>query len=452
MKKVQFLKAGFYKQPVTFLLIFLVTGLLISCGDTSTTTPASGNPNQNSFPVPVNPKLAALPPTTLKVWFANDYYNEPPIVDLMKEFKQAYPKVSIEVDQAEWSSMRNKVRDAIGSGTPPDVAHQHAFVFGAQNYAEPLDDLWDSWGKEAVGRFMPGSLDDVSWNNVKYGVPLDINALFLIYNKKMFQDAGLAEPGADYTYPKLLADAKKLTKADGSRYGLSIKQGAWDIFGLLRSNGGELIQEQGTRPTAKLDNPANSKVLQFLADLVNKDKVSLLYASSRNLEPVELFKQRKIAMFFSGPWDLKVLERTAPDVYAEVGTATLPRGFDGKTTGSVQGGGSLFVPKGAKNKELAFEFMKWAASPKYQLRLAREMGRFPVLSDLYKESYFTDQPLLKPYLEQLKTARPYKLEAYSIADLTWEQTVASVFNGSDATISLADANRAVQAAINAAKP
>lgn len=449
--KNRLFKPAFYSQLGWFLLLAMLANFLVGCGESATPT-VKPSAKQGDFPVAINPKLAELPASTLKVWFASDYYNEPPIVDLMKEFRQAYPNVTIEIDHTEWGKMRNKVRDAVGSGTMPDVAHQHAFVFGAQGFAEPLNAYWDAWGKDALASFMPGSLDDASWNNVKYGVPLDINALFLIYNKQMFKEAGLPEPDSNYTYTKLLEDARKLTKPDGSRYGLALKQGGWDVYGLVRSNGGDLIQEQGLRPLSKLDAPANSQMLQFLSDVVNKEKVGILSNSSRVPEPVELFKQRKIAMFFSGPWDLKILEKGAADIYAEVGTATLPRGFDGTTTGSVQGGGSLFIPKGAKNKDFAFEFMKWAASPKYQLRLAREMGRYPVISELYKDPFFTDQPLLKPYLEQLKSARPYKLEAYTVADVTWEQTIVSVFNGNEAKSSLVDANRAVQAAINAAKP
>jgi ABC-type glycerol-3-phosphate transport system substrate-binding protein len=433
------------RLTVGWFLGLLFAGLLASCGE-STTNPTNAPGNAN-FPVPVNPKIAALPPTTLRVWFASDYYNETPIVDMMREFRQAYPNITIEVDHTEWGNMRSKVRDSVKAAAPPDVAHQHAFVFGAQGYAEPLDDLWKAWGQES--RFMPGSLDDVSWNGIKYGVPLDINTLFLIYNRQMFQEVGLPEPGADYNYTRLLDDARKLTKSDGSRYALTIKPGAWDTFGLLRSNGGDLLEETSSRPQVTVSEAENLKMLEFLAQIVMKDKVSLLQSGSRALEPVELFKQGKIAMFFSGPWDLKKLEKESPALYETTGTATMPRGFDGKTAGSVQGGGSLFVPKGAKNREAAFEFMKWATSPKYQMRLTKEMGRYPVLTDLYKDPFFTGQPRLVPFLEQLKTARPYKLEAYAVADLTWEQTIASILSGGNPSRILSDAERAMQAAVNA---
>lgn len=439
--------------PVWWLALCMLVTPLSACGETSgggvpqpLPTP---NPGPANFPVPINPKIAALPPLTLTVWFADDYYNEAPIVDLMKEFKQAYPNITIAVDHNEWNKQRYRIKQAVAAGNPPDVAHQHAFVFGAQGYAEPLDDLWQQWGKDSTAPFLPNSLDDVTWNGVKYGVPLDINTTFLIYNKQMFKDAGLSEPGPDYNFTRLRDDARKLTVASQGRYGLALTPGAWDMFGLVSANGGNLLDTQNGQVTAQLDAAPNVQMLQFVANLVNNDRVAPTPRFTPEASPVELFKQRRIAMFFSGPWDLKEIELRGPTgLYADVGTAVMPHGIDGKTTGSVQGGGSLFVPKGAKNREAAFEFMKWAAAPKYQMRLAREMGRYPVLSDLYKDPFFTGQTILQPFLEQLKTARLYRLEAYAQADVTWEQSIGSILNGSDPKTILADAERAIQPTLN----
>ncbi len=433
------------------LLAILSLALLFSaCSEVSsppTSTPGITGSAVN-YPAPVNSELAARAPFTLTVWFAEDYYNEPPIVDLIKEFKQAYPNISITVGHHEWDNMRYRLREAINANNPPDLAHQHAFVFGAQNYAQPLDDLWQQWGSANLQRFMPGALEDVSWNNIRYGVPLDINTIFLIYNRQMFKAAGLPEPDSKYTYKQLLEDARKLTHADSGQYGVAIKPGVWDMYGLVRSNGGELLQENNGIPAALLDTAPNVQLMTFLQNLILDEKVSPMPIYMSKPQPIDRFIQRKAAMFFSGPWALKELEKAnVPGLNEIVGTAPMPRGFDGRPTGSVQGGGSLFVPRGARNREAAFEFMKWASSPKYQMRLAQEMGRYPVLAELYNQPYFKNQPQLQPFLSQLNTARPYKLEAYAQADIVWEQAIAAIFNGSEVKTTLEDANHAIQSAL-----
>lgn len=453
--------SGYLRTPKRFnrittgLMLCLLALPLWACGDSSQPAPTTTSPvaADNNFPVPVNPKVAALPPFTLSIWFADDYYNEGPIVELINEFKQAYPNITIALDHSDWNKLRNKLKEAVAAGNPPDVAHQHAFVFGAQNYAEPLDDLWQQWGKEALAGFLPNALEDVIWGGVKYGIPLDINTTFLIYNRQMFKEAGLAEPGPDYNFTRLREDARKLTIPAQNRYGLAITPGAWDVFGLISANGGNLLKEEPSgQLVGQLDAEPNIQMLQYLSEMINIDKLMPVPRYTKEASPVELFKQGKIAMFISGPWDLKEIEtKGPPGLYASVGTALMPHGIEGKTTGSVQGGGSLFVPKGAKNREAAFEFMKWAANPKYQMKLAREMGRYPVLSSLYKDPFFTGQPILQPFLEQLKTARPYRLEAYAQADITWEQSVGSILSGNDPRTTLADANRAIQPTLNNTK-
>jgi ABC-type glycerol-3-phosphate transport system substrate-binding protein len=392
----------------------------------------------------------AAQPITLRIWLAADYAEQAPIRDLVQEFEQAYPNVQVEVEGVLWEDMNNRLRLAISQGEPPDVAHQHAFVMGALGLAEPLDDLWESWG--AASEFMPGAMEDVTWQGKRYGVPLDINALFMIYNRAMFEQAGLALPGPGYSFAQLKADLARLTPADRSRFGIALASGGWEMYGLVRAYGGDLLVEGEGQTRLTLDDPRVVEALQFYSELGWKDRLGSLPPPQprQSDHPVALFSQRRVAVFFSGPWDLTRLKNEAPpEVYAEVGTAMLPVGAENRAGGSVQGGGSLFVPRGAQNRVAAFEFMKWATSERYELRLAQEMGRYPVRSALYEKAFFAQEPLLQPFLEQLKTARPYKLEAYAEADLIWGEAVRAAFSpAADVPQILREAQERAQGAVD----
>ncbi len=415
--------------------------MLAGCGASSATSQwPEAAPSRNA--------AIAGQPITLRVWMAADYAGQPPILDLVADFQKAYPNVKIELTGYTWEDMPSKVRLAISQGAPPDVAHQHPFVMGAQNMAEPLDDLWRQWG--AADQFMPGAMDDSTWQGVRYGVPLDINALFMIYNKAAFAQAGLAAPGPGYTFAQLRGDLEKLTAPDHSRYGMALSASGWDMYGLLRGNGGELSQERGGKLTTSLDDPRVVETVRFFADVGRRQLGTLPPLQPRQSDhPVALFSQRKVALFFSGPWDIARLKQEAPpDVYAEVGTALLPVRRAGAPSASVQGGGGLFVPKGAAHREAAFEFMKWAVSDRYALRLAKEMGRYPVRSALYDDPYFKSEPLLAPFLEQLKTARPYKLEAYAGVHQLWEDAIRAAYApDADVAAILHDAQQRAQRVI-----
>jgi ABC-type glycerol-3-phosphate transport system substrate-binding protein len=411
--------------------------LLVACGTTPELNWPAGAP-------PRNATIAGMP-IILRIWMAADYATQPPILDLVADFQGAYPNVKIELTSFSWEDMPSKVRLAISQGNPPDLAHQHPFVMGAQGMAEPLDDLWRQWGAEA--QFMPGAMDDVIWQGVRYGVPLDINALFMIYNKPAFARAGLAAPGPSYTFAQLRSDLEKLATPDHTRYGMALSASGWDMYGLVRSNGGELSDEHSGKLVPTLDDPRVVETVRFFAE-VGRDQLGTLppLQPRQSDHPVALFGQRKVALFFSGPWDIARLKQEAPpDVFAEVGTALLPVARPGATSASVQGGGGLFVPKGAAHREAAFEFMKWAVSDHYALRLAREMGRYPVRAALYNDPYFKSEPLLAPFLEQLKNARPYRLEAYADIHRIWQDAIHAAFApNADVAAILEDAEQRAQ--------
>ncbi len=409
-------------MPTRLRLYLLTLFVLTSC--------TTLNPPVAAWPTGAPPRNAAISttPMTLNVWFAADYVDQPPIIDLLNDFQRAYPNITVRRTGVVWEDMPERVELAVRQGNPPDLAHGHAFAMAAQGLAEKLDDLWEAWGTES--EFMPGAMDDVIWQKHTYGVPLDINALFTIYNRKMFADSDVPVPGDSWTFEKLQGSAQRLTAASGSRYGLALSASGWDLYGLVRAAGGDLIAERNGRIVATLDDPAVLKVLTLWHEMGVRDHIGTLPPPQprQSDAPVALFEAGKVAIFFTGPWDLARLRSEAPQMMPNVGTALLPHGTNVDTPGSVQGGGSLFVPRGGHNREAAFELMKWATSDPYAHRLAAEMGRYPVKTMQYDDPSLKRDPLLRPFIEQLKHARPYRFEAYRGANAAWIDAVRAAYD------------------------
>lgn len=384
----------------------------------------------------INEDIANLGDITLEVWLAADYAEEAPLVNTMDKFKQAYPNIDIKVTGIVWQDIPNKVRLAVNGGAAPDMAHQHAFVAGNQGFAEEISDLWADWGKEE--EFLPGAMEDVYWGDKKYGVPLDINTIMLIYNKEIYAEEGITE--APKTMDDLYEVSKKLTKADGSRYGFVSSASPWAMFGVLVANGGNLLKDG--QPT--LD---DSTVVETLSKYIrlSKDKVSPVPPPQKRQSdhPVAMFGNNRAVQFISGPWDLARIRNEYPDMYDKVGTAVVP----GIGAGAVSGGGSLFVPKGAKNKEASFELMKWFTSDDCAMAMAREMGKYPVKKSQIDDPFFND-PLFGPYIETLAKAQPYKLEAFAESNDAWRNAIRASLDGGDPEELLQAAQKIAESEIN----
>lgn len=392
---------------------------------------------------PVNPRLAK--PTTLTVWLAADYAGEPMFKDLNAEFEAAYPGVKVKLLGVPWPDVPTKVKTAIIGGKPPDVAHYHPFGLGAQGFAEPLDDLWQEWGR--AKDFLPGAMQDVSWRGHTYGMPLDINCTILIYNKDLFAKYGLAEPGPNYDYARWQKDLAALTTA--GNYGIGLATGGWHTYAFVLANGGELLKEEAGKIHATFTDPRTVEAVRFLTALGTKHHYGPTPTTKAKdyEDATTLFTVGKVGMIYTGPWDFETIKKNAPGL--NFGVTRFPAGFDGVRRGSVQGGGGLFVPKNAANRELAFEWMKWAVSDRYAKRLYKELGRFPVRTALYSDPAFQQDPHIKTFTEALPHARPFRLEAYPQAQVAFEDAVKAAFYGADPAAELAKAQRVAQLAIDA---
>lgn len=400
--------------------------------------------------IPVNDAVKNAGDMTLDVWLAADYYETAPVKAVLATFQQTYPNVKLTVNGYEWGDMQNQVKLAVGTGTAPCVSHGHPYAMGAQGFAEDLTELWNAWGQQ--DKFMASAVKDVTWKDKVYGMPLDINTLFTIYNKELFQQAGLPEPSTSWTFQDARTAAQKLTKGDV--YGTVISASSWAMSGMIVANGTDLLKQENGKVTANLADPKVAEVLQTIAEMGWKDKASPIppQTSRQTDEPVAIFGAEKAAFFFSGPWDLARLRKEAkPGLIEKVGTAPLPNGMSGQTDGSVLGGGSLWVPRGCQNKAAAFELIKHFATTSYQMSMVQDQARYPVISELYNTTLLTQDPLSQPFFEQLKTAAPYALDPYADASKAWTDAVRAAVDGGDAAQLLQQAQTTAQQAIDQAE-
>jgi ABC-type glycerol-3-phosphate transport system substrate-binding protein len=400
--------------------------------------------------IPLNETIKSQGDLTLDVWMAADYYQTKPVQAVFTAFQQAYPNVKLNVSGYEWGDMQNQVKLAVGTGTAPCVSHGHPYAMGAQGFAEDLTDLWTAWQQN--DKFMESAVKDVTWKERVYGVPLDINTLFTIYNKELFKNAGVPEPSATWSFKDARDAAQKLTK-DGV-YGTAISASAWGMSGMIVANGTNLLKTEGKQVKANLDDPKVVEVLATISEMGHKDKVSPVPPQTprQTDAPVAIFGAEKAAFIFSGPWDIARIRKEAkPELIEKVGTAPLPNGMTGQTDGSVLGGGSLWVPKGCKNKEVAFELLKWFTTNSYQMAMVQDQARYPVIAELYNTTLLQSDTLAHPFYEQLKTAAPFALDPYADAAKAWSDAVRGAMDGGNAADLLKEAQTKAQTAIDQAE-
>jgi multiple sugar transport system substrate-binding protein len=228
-----------------------------------------------------------------------------------------------------------------------------------------------------------------------YGMPMHVNTHAFFYRKDIFDEMGL-EPPKDWD--DAIQIAKQITEAKAPEvYGITF-MGAADLqlggvmSEILTSQGGYFYDTETYEPT--VDTEAGIKSFQILQELTKWAPPGVAgYALDTNYNA---FAQGNAAMcpawttgvfYFDDPEQSKIAGKW--EVMAMPGGATL------------MGGWSLTVSEYSKNKELAWEFIKWATSPEMEEKLLGNMET-PRVSMLTDEEIQEEYPNNKAFYRALE--------------------------------------------------
>lgn len=388
-----------------------------------------------------------MTPKRLRVLMTDDWGSRPAFLAAVRDFEATHDGVRVDIQKLPIRNMAEAVRGQVEAQDPVDLVQWHAYAAGAQGLAEPVEDLWESAGMKADD-FFPGAVADVEWGGHLYGVPLDINALVLFYRPESFAAAGLAPPGEGYTFGDLERYGDALAAAEGSPRVIALANSYWAAYGWVKANGGELVTVVDGKPRFTLDSPEVVDTLAFLSRMVRDGKAFPPVGANSSADSLALFRSGRAALHASGSWDLAKLDKET--LGTDYRAALMPRGTTGRTEGTVTGGSSLFVPKGAQNRELAFELARTITSDKHALRLAKEERRLPVRPRVYEDRFF-DDPVLDVVLKQLETAHPLLIEAFPEAAGAWDVAITEVLrNRADPAAALRTAQEKAESSLAAA--
>ena len=280
----------------------------------------------------------------------------------VSRFNKKYPNVKVKssfVTIKSWPDYIDKLVASVAAGNPPDVINIaiEGFRLG-----------------ESKGLWAPLSL--------KF-LPNTFQQMLIYYNTKLFKDAGVAEPTADWTWNDFLSAAQKLTKGEGAdkTYGFAIPFFNFGLSPWFFSNGTAGFAKDLKTPT--FSDPKMVESVTFLNDLVNKHKVS---PNPAGVDPYGLFGSGKVAMTGAGHWLVNGYKAAG---FKDWNVAPWPK----KTTqATVYGISGFGIYKKSKNQDLAWELLKELASPTTQASWAKLGGGNPASADAAKATAFSASP------------------------------------------------------------
>ena len=255
--------------------------VLAACGGGATPTPAPTAPPASGEPgaTPAGGYTGPEVTITYAIWGdPAELKSQQAVVD---SFHAANPKITVDVSVSDWDAYWDKVQTGIAGGAAPDVFAMDGPLFPDYQSRGVLLDLKpfiDRDGYDLTQLADQGVADFTTADGGQYGLPRDLNTVVLYYNKAMFDAAGVAYPDDTWDWAKLVEAGKQLTKdvdGDGTvdQWGFYTETTDMENFWLsaVWQNGGDVMAPDGQ--TTVLDTPEAAGGIQFLQDLIWKEKV-----------------------------------------------------------------------------------------------------------------------------------------------------------------------------------
>jgi multiple sugar transport system substrate-binding protein len=346
-----------------------------------------------------------------------------------------------------------KLLVAMAGGTPPDVASNHVWFlarYAAAGQLEPLDDLMKRAGMSRE-QFEPSLMKGCVYDGKTYALPVFASSWVLYYNTELFKKAALDPKRPPKTWEELEDYAKRMTAWKGQ----SIQQAGLDVpyqvedtmsdtfLTLFYQAGGEFLSPDGKK--VAFDGPEGVEALQFLVDLMRKDRVSQIgFGQGLDQTPQSPFNAGTMAMSMMGPWGIINVQKYSPKLPYAV--APLPARKRAASVGDVF---VIFIPRAAKHKDAAWRFARFFLDTPNLVKFTKACYQIPAELEAQKDPFFSQDPKMQVFIEATKTMRvnPGIPEQSEIIAAVQEECQQAIYGKKTAGQALRDAATAANAAL-----
>lgn len=335
---------------------------------------------------------------TLWAWPAGDEMTAH-LQTVTDAFVQATPGVTVTLTMPD--DYAPALERALADEQTPDVVQVDLFRLPALVEADALAPL-PADQVDATDLY-PLLREGASVDGALYCMPDNVNTLALIYNRDLFDAAGIAYPNADWTWDDLRAAAAAigdLPTVNFIAFGIALPADVTRWLPFLYQAGGELVDAHG-QPL--LDSQAATLALAFYTGLIT---------DGPGVEPAylatgwggEALGNGRVGMVIEGNWVVPWLDARRPEI--DYGVAPLPSGPGGR--GTVAFGSCWAVTAESDHPEEALALVRaLTATPAMQVRieLSPAIPARPSLARIWTAAY----PDARPFLEGLDGARLWQL-------------------------------------------
>ncbi len=334
------------------------------------------------------------------------------IMRKIKEFEKANPGVFIEFKPLDSESGRMELNNAIKTNSSPDIAPVGSdFEMISKGVLEPLDKYLV---REEIDKYKLNAISAVKYDDKIWGIPYMMETYCVFLNLELFDQRGVEPPkDGNWSYDEFIKTVKELTydkNGDGEAdiYGFNsyIRSNAYNAWGILLSDGGEIIDIKNGKYNFYGENAVSG--LRKLADLklIHRVTPEDFGINSPSQAWRSFAVDKKVAVYPGKTSFVNVLKRlNSLGKGFNFGVVNYPIGKAGipVSSGNSVSAYGIFKQQDEEKLKMCVKFLKHLTDDEGQKELYKQ-GVFPVIKNV--GAIYNNDELMKNIEKSLPYSKP----------------------------------------------
>ena len=190
--------------------------LLSACGEEPAAEESAPPAEESEAPAEESPENAGDEPVTITYCnFNSSGGNEETLQRMYEAFHEEYPNITVEIETIAIDDYFTQMQTRVAGGTAPDCYEMNIENFASyasKGVLAPIEGV-DLSGLDET------ALSAFEVDGVQYGLPGNFSNVVLVYNKDLFDQAGIDYPTGDWTQDDVQAAAEAIRALGDDIYG-----------------------------------------------------------------------------------------------------------------------------------------------------------------------------------------------------------------------------------------
>lgn len=295
---------------------------------------------------------------SLTLW---DEVQAPVIQQNIDKFNEANEgKIEASIELVPWSDYWTKLDASLSSDNAADVMWMNVYLpkYADGGVIKPLNEFITNDSFDLT-QYVPARVSAFTYQDEQYCLPKGLDAVFVAYNKVIFDKYNVAYPEIGWTWDDMRSAATELRDAikaqDGSEYPIVMElDGQPSYINFIQQNGGFYLSADGK--TTGVGDDKSIAAVEKVVSLMSEELMAP-YTVLSETKGTDLFVSGQAGIVFIGSWKASVLNTSTLGTDGNIGLIQMPS-MDASNT-SVLGGLGYAMSASTQHPNEAWELIKF---------------------------------------------------------------------------------------------